>query len=220
MRPDIATSLVGTRTARDGELCRAVTATAAKASRSPVSNDNAGEHVEPTGSLAEDVERDSFSSDDEEEDADEGHEELGSLVDDALGRSGNKDEHEYPASERNKDKYNYKYKYKYYKYKYKQVVKKSDGDDEDAEIPKDSFSMFYFARTTGDYVLPICVFFMQMFILILIMVDLLKFHDRQISTRLNIPADVPGVGVYMWYHFFHFFLFINIYHLLAPPPFF
>lgn len=69
-----------------------------------------------------------------------------------------------------------------------------DDDDESKKIPHDTFSMLYFAEKWWEHILPIVVFCLQMLILVLVMINLQKDSYRQLSTFLNIPANVDWTG--------------------------
>ena len=72
-------------------------------------------------------------------------------------------------------------------------------DGEDDDLPEDSFSMLFVARwdrenlrvSLWEYFLPICVFGVQMVIMILLMINLLQTSDRQLLTPMNVPVEVP-----------------------------
>ena len=61
----------------------------------------------------------------------------------------------------------------------------------DIEIPQDSFSIFYVAKTTHEHLLPIAVFLMQISILSLILYNLLQTQGSPLDLTMNIPVDVP-----------------------------
>mmetsp|Transcript_4257 Transcript_4257/g.8827 ORF Transcript_4257/g.8827 Transcript_4257/m.8827 type:complete len:837 (+) Transcript_4257:208-2718(+) len=68
--------------------------------------------------------------------------------------------------------------------------------DEDNNVPHDSFSIFYVAKTWNEYILPISVFGLQVLILVLIGINLLQTNNSQLSNRWNVPADVhPSVRI-------------------------
>lgn len=72
-------------------------------------------------------------------------------------------------------------------------------EDWDNDLPLDSFSMLYVAKwRKGDvatslyeHCLPICVFSVQILIMVLLLINLLEASDRQIVTYMNIPVDSP-----------------------------
>ena len=66
-----------------------------------------------------------------------------------------------------------------------------EADDDIIDIPNDSFSMLYVAETLYEHVFPLAIFAIQMVILVLISINLLEINEREISAKLNIPADVP-----------------------------
>lgn len=66
--------------------------------------------------------------------------------------------------------------------------------DEDNNVPHDSFSIFYVAKTWNEYILPISVFGLQVLILVLIGINLLQTNNSQLSNRWNVPADVHPSG--------------------------
>lgn len=73
------------------------------------------------------------------------------------------------------------------------------GDGGDNDLPEDSFSMLFVARwdrenlrvSLWEYFLPVCVFGLQMVIMILLMINLLQTSDRQLLTPMNVPVEVP-----------------------------
>ena len=46
-------------------------------------------------------------------------------------------------------------------------------------------------QTPYEHVFPLAIFAIQMVILVLISINLLEISEREISAKLNIPADVP-----------------------------
>jgi len=67
----------------------------------------------------------------------------------------------------------------------------AEADDDIIDIPNDSFSMLYVAETPFEHIFPLAIFAIQIMILVLISINLLEINEREISAKLNIPADVP-----------------------------
>ena len=66
-----------------------------------------------------------------------------------------------------------------------------EAGDGDNDLPLDSFSMLYVAKSPVEHGLPLLVFGLQMIILVLLMIDLLQTSDRPLATTMNVPVDVP-----------------------------
>ena len=45
-------------------------------------------------------------------------------------------------------------------------------------------------RSLKQYLFPISVFFMQMLIMVLLMINLLQSSDRQLRTAMNVPVSI------------------------------
>lgn len=74
---------------------------------------------------------------------------------------------------------------------WQQDTAEEDEDEGDNELPSNSFSMLFVAKSFKEHCLSFGVFGLQMLILILIMLNLLQQSDRPLVTTMNVPVDVP-----------------------------
>merc|ERR1719491_1357498 len=66
----------------------------------------------------------------------------------------------------------------------------NEGEEVETDIPQDSFSMLYVAKSCPEHALPFGVFFMQILILVLVAYDLMQTVDRPRDIYMNIPVGV------------------------------